>query len=95
MVWGGLEVVWGILGGLGCFHRPFQRCQKALSWSKGLSLLKRASGLYILLASFSRVLRVFPLGPIRRPTKLISGCSSWGIITLSFTLVIGGLKQSS
>lgn len=35
---------------------------------------------------------VFPRGPIRRPTKLMSGCSSWGIITLSCTRIIGGLK---
>lgn len=32
-------------------------------------------------------------GPISRPTKLISGYSSWGIITLSLTLVAGGLKN--
>lgn len=38
-------------------------------------------------------LRVFPLGPISKPTKLISGCSSCGIITLSETRVIGGLLK--
>ena len=30
-------------------------------------------------------------GPINSPTKLISGYSSWGIMTLSLTLVAGGL----
>lgn len=33
------------------------------------------------------------LGPIRSPTKLISGYSSWGIITLSLTRVAGGLGR--
>lgn len=32
-------------------------------------------------------------GPMSRPTKLISGYSSWGIITLSLTLVAGGLQE--
>ncbi len=32
-------------------------------------------------------------GPIRSPTKLISGYSSWGIITLSLTRVAGGLRK--
>lgn len=34
-------------------------------------------------------------GPISRPTKLISGYSSWGIITLSLTLVAGGLQEAN
>lgn len=34
-------------------------------------------------------------GPISRPTKLISGYSSWGIITLSLTLVAGGLQETN
>lgn len=34
-------------------------------------------------------------GPISRPTKLISGYSSWGIITLSLTLVAGGLQKTN
>lgn len=33
-------------------------------------------------------------GPMSRPTKLISGYSSWGIMTLSLTLVAGGLKDT-
>lgn len=33
-------------------------------------------------------------GPMSRPTKLISGYSSWGIITLSLTLVAGGLQET-
>lgn len=41
--------------------------------------------------SFSIFFRVLPRGPISRPTKLISGYSSCGIITLSLTLVAGGL----
>ena len=48
----------------------------------------------MVLTSFSNVLSVFPLGPISKPTKLMSGCSSWGIITLSFTLVTGGLQTN-
>lgn len=35
---------------------------------------------------------VFPRGPINKPTKLISGWSSCGIITLSLTRMMGGLK---
>lgn len=34
------------------------------------------------------------LGPMRSPTKLISGYSSCGIITLSLTRVAGGLRRT-
>lgn len=34
-------------------------------------------------------------GPISSPTKLISGYSSCGIITLSLTLVAGGLQETN
>lgn len=44
------------------------------------------------LTSFSKFFRVLPRGPISSPTKLMSGCSSWGIITLSLTRITGGLK---
>ena len=43
--------------------------------------------------SFSNVFKVFPLGPINKPTKFISGYSSWGIITLSLTRTTGGLEK--
>ena len=43
--------------------------------------------------SFSNALRVLPLGPMMRPMKLMSGWLSWGIITLSDTLIVGALKQ--
>ena len=33
--------------------------------------------------------------PIRRPTKLMSGCSSCGIITLSDTFTVGALRNKS
>uniref|UniRef100_A0A147BUT5 Secreted protein n=1 Tax=Ixodes ricinus TaxID=34613 RepID=A0A147BUT5_IXORI len=41
--------------------------------------------------SFSRDLSVFPRGPMSSPTKLMSGCSSCGIITFSLTRISGGL----
>ena len=33
--------------------------------------------------------------PMSRPTKLISGCSSWGIITLSDTFTVGALHRTT
>lgn len=44
--------------------------------------------------SFSMAFNVFPRGPIRRPTKFISGCSSCGIMTLSDTFTTGGLENT-
>ena len=46
---------------------------------------------FLSVTSFSKVFNVFPLGPISKPTKLISGYSSWGIMTLSLTRTTGGL----
>ena len=48
--------------------------------------------------SFSMFLSVLPRGPISSPTKLISGCSSCGMLTRSLTRINGGLhciKQNS
>jgi len=36
---------------------------------------------------------VFPRGPISSPTKLISGCASCGMCTLSFIRINGGLRH--
>lgn len=41
--------------------------------------------------SFSIAFNVFPRGPINSPTKLMSGCSSCGISTLSLTRITGAL----
>lgn len=45
------------------------------------------------LRNSSHRLEVTHLGPMSSPTKLISGYSSCGIITLSLTRVAGGLRK--
>lgn len=42
--------------------------------------------------SFSIAFSVLPRGPISKPTKFMSGCSSCGISTLSLTRITGGLE---
>jgi len=44
--------------------------------------------------SFSMFRSVLPRGPISSPTKLISGCSSCGMLTRSLTRINGGLSCS-
>lgn len=43
--------------------------------------------------SFSIFFRVFPLGPIKRPTKLMFGLISWGIATRSLMRWRVGLQK--
>lgn len=45
--------------------------------------------------SFSIAFNVFPRGPINNPTKLMSGCCSCGINTLSLTRTTGALQLSN
>ena len=64
-----------------------------VTWNYAYSLFK--DDLFTLApVSFSRDLSVFPLGPMISPMKLISGWPSWGIITLSDTLIIGALEYT-
>jgi hypothetical protein len=48
----------------------------------------------VVITSASNAFNVFPRGPIKSPTKFISGCSSCGIHTLSLSLMFGGLNLS-